>query len=287
MPKCGTTALYEYLRTHPNVFLPSVKEPLYFCDCVPDPRPATTIEQYEALYAGASIDHRRVGDASPWYLPWAPALPRIRETLGSPRVMVMLRPPDAFLRSLHSDLVWVCAEDQIDFDMAWRLQEPRRRGERLPKLCRAPWVLQYRELARFGAHLRRWQDVFPREQIKVVLLEDLQAAPQRVYEEVLTFLDLPPDGRTEFPRVNAGKQSRWPALAQWKEALYQRLPPPMLACGRRLGLRAANRLITRLNTRPRSPAPLSPALRKEILSDLSSDIDELGALIGRNLNHWK
>ena len=31
-PKCGTTALYEYLRTHPNVFLPRLKEPHFFAD---------------------------------------------------------------------------------------------------------------------------------------------------------------------------------------------------------------------------------------------------------------
>jgi hypothetical protein len=29
-PKCGTTALYHYLRQHPQVFLPRRKEPYYF-----------------------------------------------------------------------------------------------------------------------------------------------------------------------------------------------------------------------------------------------------------------
>ena len=29
-PKSGTTSLYEYLRGHPEVFLPEVKEPCYF-----------------------------------------------------------------------------------------------------------------------------------------------------------------------------------------------------------------------------------------------------------------
>ena len=32
-PKCGTTALYEYLSSHPDVFLCDPKEPNYFsCD---------------------------------------------------------------------------------------------------------------------------------------------------------------------------------------------------------------------------------------------------------------
>ena len=29
-PKCGTTSIYEYLRKHPEVFMPSFKEPHFF-----------------------------------------------------------------------------------------------------------------------------------------------------------------------------------------------------------------------------------------------------------------
>ena len=29
-PKCGTTALYEMLRRHPQIFMPALKEPAYF-----------------------------------------------------------------------------------------------------------------------------------------------------------------------------------------------------------------------------------------------------------------
>src|SRR6478752_4985741 len=28
--KCGTTALYEMLRRHPQIFMPDVKEPMFF-----------------------------------------------------------------------------------------------------------------------------------------------------------------------------------------------------------------------------------------------------------------
>ncbi len=28
--KCGTTALYEMLRTHPQIYMPELKEPAYF-----------------------------------------------------------------------------------------------------------------------------------------------------------------------------------------------------------------------------------------------------------------
>jgi hypothetical protein len=31
-PKCGTTPLYEYLKDHPNVFMPQLKEPHFFAE---------------------------------------------------------------------------------------------------------------------------------------------------------------------------------------------------------------------------------------------------------------
>src|SRR5690554_4562039 len=31
-PKCGTTAMYQYLKAHPEVFMPAYKEPHYFAE---------------------------------------------------------------------------------------------------------------------------------------------------------------------------------------------------------------------------------------------------------------
>ena len=52
-PKCGTTALYEYLRPHPNVFMPEIKEPHYFAkDLGTYPRIKKAIHRAAALTAG-------------------------------------------------------------------------------------------------------------------------------------------------------------------------------------------------------------------------------------------
>ena len=49
-PKSGTTALYEFLRQHPNIFLPEEKENGFFCkdlQAEADKRPNATKEKME------------------------------------------------------------------------------------------------------------------------------------------------------------------------------------------------------------------------------------------------
>src|SRR5579864_7934349 len=72
--KSGTTALYEMLRDHPQIFMPDMKEPWFFSTDMrprfPPPRsgPAPeTLEEYLALFRDAG-PHQRAGEASSSYL---------------------------------------------------------------------------------------------------------------------------------------------------------------------------------------------------------------------------
>ena len=68
--KCGTTALYLMLKSHPQIFLPEVKEPRYFASdlrtrfAVRSPAAARlhTLDGYLSLFTAASAQ-QRVGDA--------------------------------------------------------------------------------------------------------------------------------------------------------------------------------------------------------------------------------
>ena len=61
-PKCGTTAMYEYLRLHPQVFMPDRKEPNYFGRRTLTGRPLTE-EKYLDLFKNSGTA-RFVGEAS-------------------------------------------------------------------------------------------------------------------------------------------------------------------------------------------------------------------------------
>src|SRR6267142_1253724 len=113
-PKCGTTSLYHYLRQHPQIFLPARKELHYFSfrfmerllagpgDSNILATSCRTFEDYAAYYAQASDETAR-GDISPSYFYFTDVCQEIRERLGNPKIIIMLRDPvqKAFSQYMH------------------------------------------------------------------------------------------------------------------------------------------------------------------------------------------
>jgi hypothetical protein len=288
-PKCGTTALYEYLRPHPRIFMPEIKEPHYFArDMGTYPR-VKTPEEYAAIFAPSTEQHLRVGEASVYYLRSSVAIPNIREFNPDARVIAMFRNPVDMVYSLHSQLLYVSEENVSDFETAWRMQERRRRGIDVPPATRSPLLVQYAEVASFGTQVKRLLRFFPRSQVKLLLYDDFAASPQRAYDEIIEFLRIPHDGRTEFPRINENKRARVDRLTR-----FYRKPPPALrqafrrlkaAVGaRRLG--AVRQKIVELNTVREQRPPLAPEFRAELVEAFRPEVELLSRLMERDLRHW-
>ena len=288
-PKCGTTALSEYLRQHERVFVSTPKEPHYFCEdfdyyYAPGQR---TEEHYLRLFADAS-DEPAVGEASVWYLYSRTAARNIMEFDPAARVIVMVRNPVELVPSLHSQLRYMLDEVEPDPAVAWELQAARREGVGLPSTVRVPEFLQYGEAARLGAQVRRVLEVVPRDQLKVLVFDDLRADTGAVYRDTLAFLGVPDDGRTEFPRVNENKVHQSAAVARFT----QRPPSALVSVARgvkrvarveRLGVldrvRRSNRQVTRREE-------ISPEFAQTLRDHFRDDVAELGELIGRDLSAW-
>jgi len=91
-PKCGTTSMTEYLKQHPDIFIPEEKEPHYFGSDLEYPRITKTEAQYLRLFSEAQ-DERRLGEASVWYLFSQRAAQEIYEFNPLSRIIIMLRTP--------------------------------------------------------------------------------------------------------------------------------------------------------------------------------------------------
>jgi hypothetical protein len=286
-PKCGTTALYEYLQTHPQVFISDPKEPHYFAEDLGAHRTVFNRAEYNALFSAAGSQHLAVGEASAWYLHSSVALPKVKCEFPDIKLIVMLRNPVELVRSLHSDLVWICFENEPDFERAWSLQQERRNARHVPALCQVPWFLQYREVGCLSRPVRRLLEIFPREQVRFYLLDDLKDSASGVYQDALSFLGLPNDGRNSFPRVNASKRNRLQGLARIQFIVARSLPRSCIQAAKRVGLGKVNRAIQQLNSKERRPAPPSEEFRRQLVSEFDDDICALEGLIDRKLDHWK
>jgi sulfotransferase family protein len=289
-PKCGTTALYEYLRSHPQVFMPELKEPHFFSNDLITYHFVKNLAEYNQLFEEATSQHVRVGEASASYLLSTAAIPAIRKFNPDAKIIAMFRNPIDMVYSFHSQLLYWSQESEDDFETAWRLQECRRNGLHVPRTCREPFWLQYREIGRFGTQVQRLLSVFPPDQVKLILYDDFAVSPQRIYDEVIDFFGLTHDNRAEFPRINENKRAR----LSWLRDFYRKPPPLLLGGYRRFKHTAVGKHLTSLkewiidiNTvRERRP-PLSPEFRAELVETFREEVALLSRILDRDLSHWR
>ena len=201
-PKCGTTAWVEYLRTHPEIFIPKAKERCYFALDLPNFRLTRTAEDYAELFAGAG-EAKVVGEASAMYLFSEAAAAAIHEHDPGSKILIFLREQEDYLPSLHNQFLWEFAEEIEDFETAWRRSGQRPVGT-VPAGCLEPRTLDYKAMGRFGEQVARYLAVFPVEQVRVIWFRDWVADPRSTYLDILGFLGLEDDGRSDFPPINQG-----------------------------------------------------------------------------------
>jgi hypothetical protein len=287
-PKCGTTALSEYLREHPSVFFSDPKEPHYFAEDMPGIRYAKTLEQYLALFQRAQPSCAAVGEGSVGYLYSSVALRRISEFSSDCRIVAMVRNPMDMVHSLHAQFLYSRWEDETDFERAWDLQEVRRTGKGIPSGCPVPAYLQYRDVAMLGRQIFRLYEIFPKDRVWVGVFDDLIDDPRGVYLSLLDFLHLTDDGRTEFPRVNESKVYRSSVLSWAANRLKPVVLPHVLRLRSYTGidLLPVLRRSERVNVRPRARQSVSVSVRTRLMNEFSDDVKLLSNLIDRDLAAW-
>jgi len=283
-PKCGTSAMFTYLGSHPRVFFPALKEPGYFLEDFGDLRGFRDWDHYLSLFRHATGRHTVVGEATPYYFYSDAALDQILQRCPDSRFLFLVRNPVETTVALHNDHVYCLFETETNPLAAWRLQDRRARGDAIPRTCPCAKLLQYRRVAAYGAQLERVYQRCSPERVKVIVFDDFVSRTQEVYRDVLAFLELPDDGRQIFPPVNERRAWRWRWL-QSATHLY-RIPRPIRAAGRLLGLNHVYRHVRNWNTTPQTKQPIPDDFRRVLAAAFRDDVQLLSRLLDRDLSHW-
>jgi hypothetical protein len=185
--KSGTTALYEMLRRHPQIYMPDLKEPRFFAEDLrfqfqpnPSDRLPKTFEEYLSLFEEAGPE-QRVGEASPSYLKSRTAASAIADVQPAARIVAILREPASFVRSLQFQLLQEHVETEKDLRKAMALEEITRGGQQ---------VRRYSDHVQYVEQLRRYHAVFPPEQVLVLIYDDFRRENETTVRRVLRFLDV-------------------------------------------------------------------------------------------------
>lgn len=287
-PKAGSSALWQALRGHPDVYFPATKEPNYFAykgralgftcpgseylrqTCVTDE--ATYLNLFRDCPAGS-----RAGEASVVYLGAPDAPDGLAAAVPHARLVAVVRHPvdRAFSHwSYFRQLGW---EAIADFEAALAAAPSR-----LAAGWRRAW--DYIEPGRYGKHLDRWLGHFDRSQLLVLFYEDWAARPHEVLGKVCRHIGVAPRDDLPVTRENPTHGLRWPALRRWmvSDSMPRRLSHSLLPVRVR---DAISHAVDRANVGPKPQ--LDPAVRTKLLEIYVSDIDRLETITGRDLSAWR
>jgi len=288
--KSGTTSLYNYLRQHPDVFMPVVKEPRFFAYAEDSPAmegpgdvrtneaagAVYTLDAYRQLFADATTE-TAVGEASPNYL-YSAAAPRlIREHLPEVQLIAILRHPveRAYSHFLH--LVRSGREPLRDFGAALDA-EPERIA------AGWEWSWHYHRMGYYGEQLARYLEHFDRDQLTVYLFDEFKADPVALTQDLFRVLGVDaafvPDTSMRYEKSGVPKSDRFQRFLlnpdHWVRRLARYLMPEALR----------ERLLIRMKNVNLEKPPLEPDVRERLMAAYRDDILRLQKLIDRDLSAW-
>jgi len=283
-PKCGTTSLYRYLRDHPEIYMCVPKEPHYFGKDLRFRYPRKTLEKYLSYFKDAHKESY-VGESSTSYLYSNEAAEEIKAFSPNARIIIMLRNPMDMMYSLHSQHLYTGNEDILDFRAALEAEKDRKAGKRIPRTAHSYYACLYRERAAFAEQVSRFLRVFGRENVHIILFDDLAKNAENVCKAVLSFLDLDTKISVDFSRYNPNRRVKSRLIQRFTRSYWTRRMGNYLVPSRTL-LRKIFLSIRRLNRRYESRPPMDAALRLELKQSFTAEIMKLSRLIQRDLTDW-
>lgn len=280
-PRCGTTAMKEYLGQHPEIFMPRTdREPHFFGTDVLSSLFIRDEQKYLSLFALAK-NEKRVGEKSTWYLYSKRAAAEIKEFQPSASIIIMLRNPADQIYSHHGFRVRIGHESLVDFEVALEAEEDLRQVLRRE----VPFSL-YRETPRYTHQIQRYLDVFGRENVHIIIFDDFISNLSGVYRDTLRFLHVTPDFQPEFLKVNPSRRVRSRAV----QSLLMNRPQLVRSFVKvlmpyRLRKQVLDGLL-RLNLGYAPCPPMRPELRRQLQEEFFPEVEQLSELLGRDLTHW-
>lgn len=290
-PKCGTSAMYEYVSQHPDVYMSAVKEPYFFGDDLiylnkrRIPIDRDNLDQYLSLFQSANGE-RILGEASVTYLVSKNAASEIYAFNPTAKILIMLRNPVEMIYALHSQLRYVDVESERNFVKALRLEESRKQGEGIPPTIEIVNFLFYRKMGSYYNQVKRYLAIFPSEQVKVVIYDHFKRDTAQSYREVLEYLGVDATYQPDsFARHNSNRIRRNDWLRNLIKREKVRNIANVLLPWASLKDYIKSRVVSLIAVNKPRPE-LDIAVREELTDYFKADIQQLETLINEDLSAW-
>lgn len=293
--KSGTTSLDKYLKQHPQIFIPSVKEPNFFgyenvkIEDLEKDNPGEVsqflnsikyLEEYLGLFKQAKPS-QIIGETSNLYLKSEHAPGRIHHYNPKMKLIAILRQP---VDRLYSRFLHLAREGALPTKSFESCLDPNtiwwHRNDLIPE-------------GYYYQNLSKYYSLFPKENIRVFLFEDFSYEPREVLKNIYKFLEVDPKFeadltikynqsgfiKNKFTNSIYGQQGLLINTVKQilPKAIVNELKDSLLL------RRGINSLRNRNLVRPK----LDPSVKESLIQKVYlEDINKLASLIDRDLSKW-
>jgi hypothetical protein len=300
--KAGTTALHQFLRRHPEIYMSPIKEPNFFSQLnmrrdlftrnyrnsidfdleryfrksylkkihIAD---VQTWDNYIQLFREVS-NESAIGEASNSYL-FCPSAPsEIAQRISDPKILVILRNPierawSHYLMnrrlgySVSHNFIEEFNRDSNDFPKGWGITH------------------NYRDLGMYSPQLERYFSCFPSNRLKIIMYEEYNKNPKLALRSIFSFLGV--DTAHEISLTTKANQAALPRFERLNYLL--RRSRIVAALGRASPVKITSAAKKVLYSRSSLPAFCQKD--KLFLQDIyREDIYKLADLLQIDLSHW-
>jgi hypothetical protein len=211
-PKCGTTAFDEYLNQHPKISM-TEKELHYWGSDIVFREGKITKKTYFKYLQKSLKQGNLLGEGAVWYLVSKTAAQELKQFSPNAKILIFLRNPVEACYSLFYNTHFNGDDVSPTFEDALANQELRK--TQFPEFYNCPTIaFQYQSMYLYYEQVKRYFDVFGKENVKVVVFEEFLKNKQATYNEVLQFLGVE-SHILDFTPINQNKEIRFVGLRKF------------------------------------------------------------------------
>lgn len=287
--KSGTTALYRYIRQHPQIYMSPVKEPHFFGYEGAPPNSQgpgdfvntaiTNLDEYLRLFDGVK-EELAIGEASPTYLYLPKAVERIHFYLPDVKLIAILRQPADRAYSAYMHVIRDQREVEYDFAKALELEQDR---------IDINWgpIWHFKKMGCYSEQLARYFKLFAKEQLRVYLYDDFSANSLGILGDIFRFLGVDDKYKLDTRlRPNVSGVQKNQIVARLIDFFFSKPNPVRYFTRKLLPEQIRWQFTTAVRNRNILRPAMSPKIRMELTEYFRPDIIQLEELIDRDLSHW-
>ena len=273
-PKAGTTSLFHYFNAHPEIKMSSEKEPDFFSDkelleqgLYYGGSRIDTLEKYNKLFSERK-EEKMLGEGSVSYLFYSEVPLRIKEYNPKSKIIIMLRNPieRAYSHYLMDYRLGLTSE-------SFESEFHKKKGLNFQ---------QYFLLGNYSSQIKRYLDVFGKENIHIVWYSDFKKNSEKEVKEVFNFIGVNSSFKIDFETIHnsftmpKNNFIRKIYSAVWLRKILTLMFPSKL-------IKSVRSLFIREGNKPK----LQEGLRKKIQLYYQNEIKELEQVLSVNLDRWR